>query len=892
MKKILLIFIVFFSSFINSQISETMKLTLPKIKFKANENQKFGFDEYLNPEWNEFYKKIEIYSGQDFTIPFKSVGKNETDFVDVLIPSLKKYKGKFAFKINELELDFISKNDSVLTLFLPKKSKSYKLKSVYYFQNEQYFCGQLDVKVYNTQNEKIYLIDFDNPSLNTKVLENEINSIYKATNIRFEVEFLPKFNSKVFHSETVFSSVNSNKLSYSGQMHLLRDLFFEANPTYDRKAFYIFLIKGFTDSSRAYMPKNKAIGFVVKDKKEQKIARLIAQNIGFGKGMLIHAWENDGPQKGTTNNLMDSTGLSLNHFQWEFLRHSTNSYSFFDAEENIKTNNGIVAYYFWSENEKGEIELSNKEKNSIFSVIKRPYKKNFLSFRFDVKYKILKPFYKVQKYYISILNLVFLLILIYFIFKLRKRLKNWWLNKKYKSKLFRRVIYLPIVFISFVVFVLSLEFSNYILHKIKVISGPLDEIYGENYKTAKRSLLINSNLSHQEERTICSEILIQKGKHWLIKKRMKVLYFDVFEDSLNHKSLKIKYKANSDSLRLDNLTSPIKAKTHYMIFSFKRKDGSIEKQEIYNHLGINLTSKFEDSNAKSDHPKRILLFVNGYRPTSVGHSFEDNFNDIKSKGLEHPNSLNHIFNFDRYDYWTQWNQINLLFQNRLNPNETFYADGHFSVSSSNFRNIIQFTQVSNDYPKRCKNLKKHTCQFSASKGVRNVFSKRVKTKKQLEMRSNKKGFNLRKSKGHIAGLNLLQILNEYPNSSKDDTIDLVVHSMGFAYSLGIIEELRGKINFGRFYILAPENAKAGKINVKEWQEVWHYGSNFEKDAACLQDGVAPQSKIRGLSDENRVYIPKKMDTKKGFFDSHFVGYFTWILDLKESQKGHIKQRSN
>jgi hypothetical protein len=116
--------------------------------------------------------------------------------------------------------------------------------------------------------------------------------------------------------------------------------------------------------------------------------------------------------------------------------------------------------------------------------------------------------------------------------------------------------------------------------------------------------------------------------------------------------------------------------------------------------------------------------------------------------------------------------------------------------------------------------------------------------------------------------------------------------MGFAYSLGIIEELRGKINFGRFYILAPENAKAGKINVKEWQEVWHYGSNFEKDAACLQDGVAPQSKIRGLSDENRVYIPKKMDTKKGFFDSHFVGYFTWILDLKESQKGHIKQRSN
>ncbi len=892
MKNFLLIFIVFFSSFINSQISETMKLTLPKIKFKANENQKFGFDENLNPEWNEFYKKIEIYSGQDFTIPFKSVGKNEIDFVDVLIPSLKKYKGKFAFKINELELDFISKNDSVLTLFLPKKSKSYKLKSFYFFQNEQYFCGQLDVKIYDSQREKIYLIDFENPSLDTKVLEREINSIYKSTNIDFEIDFLPKFKSKVFHSQTIFTGSSSNNISYTGQMQLLRDLFIESNPNYDKNAFYIFLVKGFTDSSKAYMPKNKAIGFVAKDKSERKMARLIAQNIGFGKGMLRYSWENKGPKKGTTENLMDSSGLNLNHFQWEFLRHSTNSYSFFDADENVKTNNGIVAYYFWKENENGEIILSNKDNNSIFSVIKRPYKKNFLSFRFDVKYKIFKPFYKIQKYYISIINVTFLLIILFVIFKFRKRLKKLWEAKQYKSKLFRRVIYLPIIFLAFVVFVLSLELSNFILQKIKVISGPLEEIYGENYQSAKRNLLINPNLSHQEERSICSEILIQRGKNWIIKKRMKVLYFDVFEDTINSNSVKIKYKSNSDTLRLVNLETPIKAKTHYMIFSFKRQNGSTEKQEIYNHLGINLSSKFENSDSKTDSPKRILLFVNGYRPTSVGHSFEDNFNDIKSKGLEHPNSLNHIFNFDRYDYWTQWNQINLLFQNRLSPNETFYADGHFSVSTSNFRNIIQFTQISNDYPKRCKNLKKHNCELSASKGVRTVFSKRIKTKKQLELSSNKRGFNFRKNKGRIAGLNLLQILNEYPNSSKDDTIDLVVHSMGFAYSLGIIEELRSKINFGRFYILAPENAKAGKINANEWQEVWHYGSDFEKDPACLQDGVAPQSKIRGLSHKNRVFIPKKMDPKKGFFDSHFVGYYTWILDLKENQKGHIKQRSN
>jgi hypothetical protein len=160
-------------------------------------------------------------------------------------------------------------------------------------------------------------------------------------------------------------------------------------------------------------------------------------------------------------------------------------------------------------------------------------------------------------------------------------------------------------------------------------------------------------------------------------------------------------------------------------------------------------------------------------------------------------------------------------------------------------------------------------------------------------RPNKKGFEKRRRNGQIAGRNIYQMLNELPNGSKNDTLYIVAHSMGFAYSLGIVEELRGKIHFGGFYIIAPENAACGSVNLTEWKEVWQYGSHFSgknRDAACLQDGVAPQTRVHGLRHTNRVYIPRNLYAKKGFFNSHFIGYYTWLFDIKKGKRGYITQR--
>jgi hypothetical protein len=137
------------------------------------------------------------------------------------------------------------------------------------------------------------------------------------------------------------------------------------------------------------------------------------------------------------------------------------------------------------------------------------------------------------------------------------------------------------------------------------------------------------------------------------------------------------------------------------------------------------------------------------------------------------------------------------------------------------------------------------------------------------------------------------MLNELPNHSKNDTLYIVAHSMGYAYALGIIDELRGRIRFGSLYIIAPENASSGAVDPSEWNEVWQYGSNFNEnvyDAPCLLDGVAPQAKAAGLKNDQRVYIPRRLYDRKGFFDSHFIGYYSWVLDIPEGKKGYVRQR--
>lgn len=851
--------------------------------FSSNQNQLFTFDSYLYSEWKTKYEQFVLEENKTIIPSFKLVNQYQGDVVS--------FKSKKRFNIRKLDLIIDGKDtlnnfqfnfsDSILEVELPPKKEDYILKAFYRGR----LVAQLNIDVYASIKEKITIVPLGDFILSKEEIEKSLNGIYGKVNYDFSVQIDPVFKSKVFESTTIFSNPSQYNLQYTGQMRLLRDLYFKYNPKRDKNSLVIFVVNGFKDSLiSSYMVNYKSVGFIKDSLNLFNFSKELAKTIGHGIGALNYTWENNGPAKGTTNNIMDSTiGNDFTYFQWRKLHYLVNYYSPYDNEENVLTNNGTVAYYFWKEDAKGNVIL--KGNNPINSIL-RPYKFNFLSYRFKVKYLLLRPFFKIGDYYVSILDGVLLAISIFILWFARRKLKQFWVTKKFRFHFIRRLIFFCIIcFISFQVYE-NYWVTNRLLFYFKNIGGELEELNGMEYSKARKELLTNQKLLHEEVPEVCSEVLIARNGVWDIKKRGKVLYFDVIQTKGKQQVI---FSSSEDSIKLSTLGITKKSYRHYVVFNYRNAENMIEKQIVYTHSGADITDKFE----KEDKPKRVLLFVNGYRPTSIGQTFEENFNDIKLNGIEYPNSTNFIYDFDRFDYWRPWKEINLLFQKRINPSNAYYADGHFSVRTSNYRSLLNFSSISSLYPKRCKDSLHHTCYKIKDATIEQFVFNQSKTINQLKMRPNKRGFNYRKYKGRIAGKNLLQILNETPGLSKNDTIYIVAHSMGFAYSQGIIEELRGKINFGGYYVISPENAKSGRIDIEEWKQAWQYGSNFDQkypDAPCLQDGIAPQYSVEGLPDSNRVFIPTDYYNRKGYYDSHFIGYYTWIFDIKKGEKGHVFSR--
>lgn len=861
------------------------KVQTPRIVFRANEFQQYGFDDLSCKEWVSDFDTLAVNYLPDYRIPYKSVAYNYTDVVDAIFLGKKNIitdSIQFRIKDSRKAIRFTQRNDSTFTLFLPKMVTDYHIEARY----KGYLFGELSVVVYAPGIENVTIVPVVHEKILADSLERSVNKIFSQANLLLNISVKPVFKTKDIDDETIFDNPSPNFDRYTDQMRELRDAYFRAYPGADRTAYYVFVIPGFMDAQLdGYMVDNKAVGFV-RYSPDSTLYTVIARQLGHGIGILKQSWKSKGPKRGSTNNLMDDAGgTHLAHFQWEDLRHGSHSFSLYDNYEDVVTNSGLVAYYFWREDTDGNILLTD---NDLLQSIRRPYKKNYMSYHLDITDWFYQPLITVLGYMVCPWHLLAWIGSFGGFYLIRRRVHRFFRNKAKKPRFWLFMTRIGFFITACGVSLLSFILINRGYERFEVRSGYLNYLSNQSTDQAVRSLIRYKNLRHREQDDLASEVLIKRENRWYVKKRKKVLYFEVTQDSISQLS-KVRYAGDSDSLSLELHDHRSLAESHYMVFNYIDSDTTLKDQQVYNHVGMNITSKLK----LEDPAKRILIFVNGYRPTSVGHSFEDNFKDIQSNGLEYPNSANMIYLFDRYDYWRPWQQIDILFQKRINPTETYYADGHFSVTTSNHESLLNFTTVSSIYPKRCKDKNHHTCYTTSVTSSGLFGSKQTKTVDLHRTSPNRKGFRQRRTNGKTAGKNLFQLFNEIPNRSQNDTLFIVAHSMGYAYALGILDELRGKIHFGGFYILAPENASAGKVDLKEWQEVWQYGSNFNKgvnDAPCLLDGVAPQAKAGGLTEAHRAYIPSQLYKQKGFFDSHFVGYYTWLFDIPEGRSGHIRQR--
>jgi hypothetical protein len=275
--------------------------------------------------------------------------------------------------------------------------------------------------------------------------------------------------------------------------------------------------------------------------------------------------------------------------------------------------------------------------------------------------------------------------------------------------------------------------------------------------------------------------------------------------------------------------------------------------------------------------RNLILFVNGYR--SILNSDDDELSGLS----EYANTDNSIEFGDSRNYWEG---IDAKFMNRIGTKNAVYADGHHSVSTSNHLTTINFLDAN------IRSLREKWFIITPHLILVNAINPYLHTKPNLG------GFLTRQNNGAIAANNLVRKISagEIAFDKSKDTLDIVAHSMGYAYAVGMIKSLKSVgIRFGRFYILAPENASSGSADWSKFQEVWQYGSNEKVERNCDQDGVAPQCMVQLLdqvtaSKGGRVYIPDDY-SPKGFLPSHSISNYGWIFTRQlADQNGYVKTR--
>lgn len=708
--------------------------------------------------------------------------------------------------------------------------------------------------------------------IGTTVDRNEVaqvGTIFSKAKLNINSVVLPEFK---VSEKSLWNNPFSDNKQFTKQMKRVRTAYFDRFQK-DANSIYFFVIPGFTnDSILGYSIPGKSVAFLTEKGVNDfsQTNRLIGSCLGL-------KFESD------SLNVMHPSLIQDKELTWEQcvnLREQPISFSFYDDYEHVATNNGLVATYLWRTNAKGEFEVDLR---SPFSSLRSTEIRN----SYLVYKKVTNPlFFELFVIYnepICAIHLIAVVFALLFSFFVRRKINN----SIKKSGFFKRISLRTMKFLvrgfSVLIVIVTYYAVDYYYENSYLRTVRLPDFKGLDVEEVEKKLHDEKLFLEKKVKKPFNQLFVCKHKDWVSVKHNRVLYFQV---NKNGEFGLGKFLGSKDKLLLHdrNQRKAVvlrKVACPYIVFHVYDENNQFLYDRVYNFKGYEISKKL----GLEDPAKRILVFVNGYRPVSISNSLEDNLRDIQKSGIEYQDSKNVLYNFDRYKYWTPWNQINHLFAKRINPSEIWYADGHHSVATSNYNSVVNFSAVSAIYPLPCKNLKKHRCYRTKITG-----NKVVDTYSLLATTPNTSGFIKRMNSGKIAGINLKMLLNELPNASSNDTLFMVCHSMGYAYSLGMIQELRGKINFGGFYIIAPENAGVGKTFPEEWNEVWQYGCNFEpkrRSAPCLQDGVAVQVGAKGLFKENRVFIPSDKQREMGFFKSHFVGYYTWILDIPKGKKGAI-----
>lgn len=368
--------------------------------------------------------------------------------------------------------------------------------------------------------------------------------------------------------------------------------------------------------------------------------------------------------------------------------------------------------------------------------------------------------------------------------------------------------------------------------------------------THRKERGVIKKLDMTESQKPSSVMYVLRNDQWHAETQRAVMYFSVSPTGERH------FLYSSDSIVVPDYDIRVPANGLYEVY-YHTDHRKLMATRIYFYGGRDVTEDLREK--KAEKPVRTLLFVNGYRGPKR--------NNDPGDGL--------VTQKDRYHYWYK---IDDRFIDTLQPATAFYLDGSFPIATSNYRTRLRFGMT----------------WLRAKLTPRGRKTARVY--RRLSKTPNTEGFALRKEAGRLAGQTYLlaRCVNPYADTVRD-TIDIVCHSMGYAYVLGMLDVIKDRFVLGKMYIMAPENCSVEGFDWLRFEEVWQYGSNLDQEAPDPlreQDGIAPQCAVNGLDSlppdrGGRAFIPSDWPGKN-FVDSHMIYSYGWMFDrIPKGAPGYI-----
>src|SRR5690554_740196 len=308
------------------------------IHFKQHESENFGFDAKKHTQWHAQYEIIQLSDSSKYFVSNKSLGVGQSDKVNALIP--EDLSG-ITFQLengDELTTSESGGSSNSLTTYeveIPAFSSKGEYAIYAYAGNAR--LGKLNIHVYEEKEIDVVVVPVANVTLDSTAISTTINDIFNDANIKINLSTAPQWNNATFTPTTIIETPSdvTHFSKYSDDMRNLRDTYFDSLPNADKSKYYLFVVDGFSGGEEdGYMVRGKGVGFVSKS----ATPLTYAHELGHGAGALEHTWNDNGPEQGETDNLMDySGGQNLTAGQWKDLRKMNLIPSFWDSEEDGKS---------------------------------------------------------------------------------------------------------------------------------------------------------------------------------------------------------------------------------------------------------------------------------------------------------------------------------------------------------------------------------------------------------------------------------------------------------------------------------------------------------------------------------------------------------------------------